>query len=40
MEPMKMRPYYRYGEMTPRGCDALRLLFGKDAPEDRAGESL
>lgn len=40
MEPMKMRPYYRYGEMTPWGGDALRLLFGKDAPEDRAGESL
>ena len=40
MEPMKMRPYYRYGEMTPWGGDALRRMFGKDAPEDRAGESL
>ena len=40
MEPMKMRPSYRYGEMTPWGGDALRRMFGKDAPEDRAGESL
>ncbi|MBO7385396.1 MAG: class I mannose-6-phosphate isomerase [Clostridia bacterium] len=40
MDIMKMGPKYRYGESTPWGGDNLRLLFGKDAPEDRVGESL
>ena len=40
MDIMKMGPRYRYGESTPWGGDNLRLLFGKDAPEDRVGESL
>ena len=40
MEPMRMEPFFRYGEATPWGGDRLRSWFGKDAPEDRAGESL
>ncbi len=40
MYVFRMAPKYRYGEMTPWGGDNLRLLFGKDAPEDRVGESL
>ena len=40
MDVFVMKPCYRYGEMTPWGGDNLRLLFGKDAPEDRVGESL
>ena len=40
MEMFKMGPRYRYGEATPWGGDNLRLMFGKDAPEDRVGESL
>ncbi len=40
MEILKMAPRYRFGEATPWGGDNLRLLFGKDAPEDRVGESL
>ena len=40
MNPMRMKPYFRFGEQTPWGGDRLRTLFMKDAPEDRAGESL
>ena len=40
MDVLVMKPCYRYGEMTPWGGDNLRLLFGKDAPLDRVGESL
>ncbi len=40
MDILKMGPRYRYGEATPWGGDNLRLLFGKNAPEDRVGESL
>ncbi len=40
MDVFVMKPCYRFGEMTPWGGDNLRLLFGKDAPEDRVGESL
>ena len=40
MNPMRMKPYFRYGEQTPWGGDKLRNFFMKDAPEDRAGESL
>ena len=40
MDVFKMAPCFRYGESTPWGGDNLRLLFGKDAPEDRVGESL
>ncbi|MBQ3668677.1 MAG: mannose-6-phosphate isomerase, partial [Clostridia bacterium] len=40
MDVFVMEPRYRFGEMTPWGGDNLRLLFGKDAPADRVGESL
>ncbi len=40
MEIMKMGPRFRWGEATPWGGDNLRLLFNKNAPEDRVGESL
>ena len=40
MDVFVMRPCYRFAESTPWGGDKLRLLFGKDAPEDRVGESL
>ncbi len=40
MYVMKMKPYYRHGEMTPWGGSMLKNVFMKDAPEDRCGESL
>ena len=40
MNPVRMKPYFRFGEQTPWGGDKLRNFFMKDAPEDRAGESL
>ena len=38
--PVRMRPAYRYGDMTPWGGDGLRTVFGKDIPDARTGESL
>ena len=38
--PLLMAPYFRHGEETPWGGSMLRDVFGKDAPEDRTGESL
>lgn len=40
MNPMRMKPYFRFGEQTPWGGDKLRNVFMKDAPADRVGESL
>ena len=40
MYMFKMGPRFRYGESTPWGGSNLRNWFGKDAPEDRVGESL
>ncbi len=38
--PLLMSPYFRHGEQTPWGGDRLEALFGKEAPDDRTGESL
>ena len=40
MEIFKMRPAYRWGEMTPWGGNRLAEWLGKDTPGDRVGESL
>ena len=40
MEIFKMRPAYRWGEMTPWGGERLAEWLGKDTPGDRVGESL
>lgn len=38
--PLLMTPYFRHGEETPWGGSLLRDAFGKDAPDERTGESL
>ncbi len=38
--PLKMIPFFRYGEETPWGGSALKQLFDKDIPDERTGESL
>ena len=38
--PMRMRPAYRYGDMTPWGGDGLRRAFGLEIPDERTGEAL
>ena len=38
--PIRMKPAYRHGDMTPWGGDALRTIFAKDIPDDRTGEAL
>lgn len=40
LEPIRMYPAYRFGEMTPWGGDNLQLIFGKDIPDERTGECL
>ncbi|MDR0396754.1 MAG: class I mannose-6-phosphate isomerase [Oscillospiraceae bacterium] len=40
MIPFIMKPAYRFGAQTPWGGRALKDMFGKDAPDDRTGESL
>ncbi len=38
--PIRMRPAYRHGDMTPWGGDRLRTVFHKNIPDERTGESL
>ena len=38
--PLRMQPFYRYGEQTPWGGSALRDRFGKQIPDERTGEAL
>ena len=38
--PLIMEPYFRHGEATPWGGDALSVLYGKNSPNGRTGESL
>ena len=38
--PLKMQPFFRHGEQTPWGGQALGEMFGKAIPDDRTGESL
>ena len=38
--PLKLNPYFRHGEQTPWGGDALGSLFGKAIPDRRTGEAL
>jgi len=38
--PILMNPAYRCGGATPWGGEGLRMLFGKDIPDERTGESL
>ena len=38
--PLLMAPFFRCGEATPWGGTMLRDLFGKEAADDRTGESL
>ena len=40
MLPVRMRPAYRYGDMTPWGGVGLRERFGRDIPDERTGEAL
>ncbi len=38
--PILMSPAYRCGSATPWGGEGLRMMFGKDIPDERTGESL
>ena len=38
--PIRMKPAFRSGSLTPWGGDALRTMFGKEIPDNRTGESL
>ena len=38
--PLKLIPYFRHGDATPWGGEALRDLFGKSIPDETTGESL
>ena len=38
--PLKLNPYFRHGEQTPWGGDALGSLFAKAIPDRRTGEAL
>lgn len=40
LTPIRMRPAYRHGAMTPWGGDKLQLIFGKNIPDERTGECL
>ena len=40
LAPILMTPAYRCGAQTPWGGEALRVLFHKEIPDDRTGESL
>lgn len=40
LPPILMRPAWRHGSATPWGGERLRALYGKEAPGERAGESL
>ena len=40
LAPMLMTPAYRFGAATPWGGEGLRMLFGKEIPDARTGESL
>lgn len=40
MLPIRMRPAYRYGALTPWGGDGLKTMYGKDIPDPRTGEAL
>ncbi len=40
MYPLLMAPCFRHGDETPWGGSSLRDWFGKDAPDERTGESL
>lgn len=40
LTPMLMTPAYRYGAATPWGGEGLRMLFAKEIPDTRTGESL
>lgn len=40
LTPIRMRPAYRHGTMTPWGGDKLQLIFGKNIPDERTGECL
>jgi len=38
--PVLMNPAYRCGSTTPWGGEGLRMMFGRDIPDSRTGESL
>ena len=38
--PILMSPAYRCGDATPWGGEGLRMMFGRDIPDERTGESL
>ncbi len=38
--PILMSPAYRCGDATPWGGEGLRMMFGRDIPDARTGESL
>jgi len=40
LPPMRMRPSYRHGDMTPWGGDSLQTVFHKSIPDNRTGEAL
>ena len=40
LPPLLMRPAWRHGSQTPWGGKRLKEVFGKDAPDETAGESL
>lgn len=40
LPPIPMYPSYRYGESTPWGGQGLKMLFGRNIPDERTGESL
>ena len=40
LAPLLMTPAYRYGAATPWGGEGLRMLFAKEIPDTRTGESL
>lgn len=40
MLPIKMRPVYRAGTLTPWGGEGLRTRYNKDIPDPRTGEAL